>query len=177
MRVCMCGYDLGVFFGLLVFKGHLFRIFTAIGPFARFFYQQKYSSSFSSFIISASSQDMMIEGCVSSKPIPCEEWTFIFDSSTLDGTAVPGLRSIFRQWTKHEPSVENPYATHSTPKQLTPHCPSSKSRYRFFIKVDEPSLRGVIEAKSPDHWHNGELLIDAYWEPIPEDSLQWQIPR
>ncbi|PVH73839.1 hypothetical protein DL98DRAFT_519703 [Cadophora sp. DSE1049] len=133
-------------------------------------------------LINCESRDFLLDSYgpdpnINKKADEALEWTFISDPSTLDGATIPELRTRFKDWTKVNFSLENPHATHSLQDHLNPRCAAMTPRYRFFIQVDEASLRSVIEAPRPDHCHTGEVnFVDAYWEPLPEDRTaneQW----
>lgn len=78
------------------------------------------------------------------------EWTFVSDQSTLDGISRDQLRQRFRAWRTEAMKREQPRATDETIE------PDTVRRYRYFVQVDEESLRSVVD---------GDItrLIDQGW--------------
>jgi hypothetical protein len=84
---------------------------------------------------------------VPSAVLSAMEWTFVSDPATLDGASRQQLRHRFRDWRNTAIQAENP--------RRDPADTNLSQRYLFFVRVDEDSLKSVLEG-------NGDFL-DLSW--------------
>lgn len=91
------------------------------------------------------------------------QWTFVDDEASLDGASKDQLRARFRQWATEAITSENPRAEH--------HQIFGVPRYRYFIQVDEQSLRSVLLAPALDPSGKGYVhFVDSQWKQSSEDD-------
>jgi len=92
------------------------------------------------------------------------EWKWVEDASSLDGASTAALRQRFRAWVADEVA-----------RQPGDYNPSTVSRFRYFIKIDQEVLHSLAECTSSDRdWIMSKKafvkFVDGDWESSDESQ-------
>lgn len=102
--------------------------------------------------------------------------TFFEDKDKFDGVSRDQLRTHFQRWAVDAYPAENPRAKYNFDPEMAP-----PPRYRYFVQIDEESLRSIIDdpnnAQGMMRRWGYVNYVDGWWKSLSEAYAENQDPQ